>query len=171
VSALIVYESCFGNTGIVAEQVAEGLRGAGVADVRLVLAHEAPETVPDGVTLVVVGAPTHNWGLPGEQTRGQAAQQGAGDASAAGTGLPSGVKEWIERVAPSGVACVTFDTSVKSWFAPSTAAKAAAKALTRRGFRGAARGTSFYVTDTKGPLKDGEVDRARQWGAELATRA
>ena len=163
-SALIVYESCFGNTGIVAEQVAEGLRGAGV-DVRLVLAHEAPETVPDGVTLVVVGAPTHNWGLPGEQTRGQAAKQGAAE------GASSGVKEWIERVAPTGVPCVTFDTSIKSWFTPSTAAKAAAKALSRRGFRGAVRGTSFYVTDTRGPLKDGEADRARRWGAELATRA
>ena len=28
----------------------------------------------------------------------------------------------------------------------------------------------FYVTGTKGPLVDGEEDRARQWGATLAGR-
>jgi len=165
VSALVVYESCFGNTGIVAEATAEGLREAGVDDVRLVSAHEAPDTIPDGVTLLVVGAPTHSWGLPQPGSRGQAAQQGAPAPAA------SGVKEWIDRVAPSGVVTVTFDTSVRSRFAWSTASKAAAKALKRHGFERTTRGESFYVADTRGPLQDGEAGRARQWGTRLAAMA
>ncbi len=67
--ALVVVESCFGNTYAVAEAVAAGLTEAG-AEVALVSAVEAPKK-PTG-DLVVVAAPTHNLGLPspGEPRQG-----------------------------------------------------------------------------------------------------
>ncbi|MDD3648397.1 MAG: nitric oxide synthase, partial [Candidatus Dojkabacteria bacterium] len=30
-----------------------------------------------------------------------------------------------------------------------------------------AESEGFFVEDTKGPLKDGEIERARKWGEEL----
>ena len=45
--------------------------------------------------------------------------------------------------------------------------QAANRRLRRRGFRPAAPPIRFFVGGTKGPLLDGEIDRARAWGAEL----
>jgi hypothetical protein len=66
---------------------------------------------------------------------------------------------------------VTFDTRVKVKLLPGSAAKAAAKALRARGFRRAEQGETFWVEDTDGPLKDGELARAEAWGHELGRRA
>ena len=54
---------------------------------------------------------------------------------------------------------------------PGSAAKSAAKALHARGFRRAEQGETFWVEDTDGPLKDGELARAEEWGHELRSRA
>ena len=39
----------------------------------------------------------------------------------------------------------------------------------RHGYRPAAPPHCFYVADPSGPLLEGELDRARAWGRELAT--
>jgi hypothetical protein len=44
------------------------------------------------------------------------------------------------------------------------------KTLARAGWRLVVPAESFFVGGTKGPLRDGELDRARRWEAELATR-
>ncbi len=64
---------------------------------------------------------------------------------------------------------MTFDTVVAGAFSGS-AAKAAVKLLRRAGFARPVRGESFVVTGTKGPLREGEDLRAREWGAALAAR-
>ena len=66
---------------------------------------------------------------------------------------------------------ITFDTRVKVKLLPGSAAKSAAKALRARGFRRAEHGETFWVEDTDGPLKDGELERAEEWGHELGNRA
>ena len=43
-----------------------------------------------------------------------------------------------------------------------------ARVARRHGYRMAQKPQSFYVSDTDGPLLDGELDRAEQWGRELA---
>ena len=64
----------------------------------------------------------------------------------------------------------TFDTKVKSMrHLPGSAAKSAAKAARRHGYESVSKAESFYVDDVNGPLLDGEVDRARAWGRQLAT--
>ena len=65
----------------------------------------------------------------------------------------------------------TFDTRVtKVGKLPGSAAKAAAKVLRRRSLGVVAESASFFVEDSTGPLGEGELDRARAWGARLAAR-
>ena len=163
-SVVIVVESCFGNTRAVADAVAEGVGGvAGGREVSVVPVPQAPEEIDPQVDLLLVGAPTQDFSLPKPQTRRQAEAKGAeavGDA---------GVREWIQRVAlRSGLRVVTFDTSLEMRFSLGSAAKAAFKALKKRGFAHAERGESFRVAAQKGPLASGEEKRAREWGAQLA---
>ena len=42
------------------------------------------------------------------------------------------------------------------------------KAAHRHGYESVAKAESFYVSDIDGPLLDGEIDRARVWGRQLA---
>lgn len=154
-NVVVIVESCFGNTHHVAEAIADGLRQAG-GEVSLQLASEASAEVR--ADLVVVAAPTHNLGLPSPSSRAQAAQRG-GEVPA------SGVREWLDASAGSGARLVAVDTVVAGAFSGS-AAKAAQKLARRRGWR-AERGPSFVVTSTQGPLRDGELDRARTVGRSL----
>jgi hypothetical protein len=45
----------------------------------------------------------------------------------------------------------------------------AAKALQRAGYRRIAKDQHLIVKGTYGPLADGEVERAKAWGTELAS--
>jgi hypothetical protein len=51
---------------------------------------------------------------------------------------------------------------------PGSAAKSAAKAAHRHGYESLSKAESFYVEDIDDPLLDGEIDRARAWGRQLA---
>jgi hypothetical protein len=156
---LVVYESMFGNTALVAEAIADGLRGAG-ASVELTPAATAPTNIDD-FGLVVVGGPTHVWSMSRPRTRGAARDQGA-------TAVPdSGVREWLAVLQPprTTVRAASFDTRMKSRFAGS-AARRILRRLHRHGLRG---DESFHavVTGMGGPLADGELERARRWAATL----
>lgn len=153
--AVVVVESCFGNTSKVADAIVEGLRSTG-AEVETFAASAAPRQL--SADLVLVGAPTHNMGLPTSATRSQAAQKG-------GTALATGVREWIDHVETLDGRVVAFSTTTGGMLAGS-ASKAIVKALKRRKIR-AERGTDFTVNGTPGPVADGELERAREWGATL----
>ena len=164
--ALVVYESMFGNTEVIAKSVAEGLKS--IADVELVEVGSAPAAVPDGIDLVVVGGPTHALSMSRPKTRADAAKQRGSTTVSEG----QGIREWIEALPkPSPttrIAAATFDTRVDHWFAGS-AAKAAARRLRRNGYRMIAEPMGFIVNGTPGPLADGEVERAEKWAASLET--
>ncbi len=163
-SVLIVVESMFGNTMAVARAVATGLSSGGT-EVSVLRCAEAPQVIPAEVSLLLAGAPTHNLHLPTRSSRTQATGRGASQADAVG------LAEWIGTVTPrSDLRVVTFDTTTGGAFAGS-AAKAAAKLLRRRGFSTPEQGPGFVVTGTPGPLRDGEEDRARLWGAGLLSGA
>ncbi len=49
-----------------------------------------------------------------------------------------------------------------------SAAPAIAEALEKAGYASLAKPTGFVVAGRYGPLRDGEVERAREWGAALA---
>ena len=161
--ALVVYESMFGNTERIAEAVAEGLRSGLAAEV--VRADRAPLRLPE-VGLVVVGGPTHAFGMSRANTRVIASVQGP-------TVMPveTGIRDWLEQLpyqagAPMGA---TFDTRAsKGRRLPGSAARSAAKVLHKRGFKTPTEPVSFFVIDTVGPLAGGELVRARNWGEKLA---
>ena len=164
--ALVVVESSFGNSRAVAEAVAEGLaEELGSVEVRSV------GTVPTelaGIDLLVVGGPTHAFGMSRDQTRADAVRQGA----TAETSAP-GIREWLAGLdPPARLTVATFDTRVATVrHLPGSAARGAARALRRHGCVLLARPESFFVVDTTGPLVDGELARAREWGAGLARDA
>lgn len=167
----IVYESMYGNTRRVAEAVGAGVRRADAdAEVQLVPVHEAAQIAPDGVDLLVLGAPTHAWGLPRTNTR-----HGAAEASQRGHGEPPlepfaespGVREWLEAVPPMQVAAATFDTRRDAPAAlTGRAAKVIGKRLRAKGARLVAAPESFLVTKDN-HLVSGELDRAHTWGEHL----
>lgn len=161
--ALMVVESIFGNTRTVAEAVAAGL--AGRMDVQTVNVTEAPRSA-EGLDLLVVGGPTHAFGMTRRNTRRSAADQSGGAVVAADTGL----REWLDTLPVGTGDAAAFDTKMGTFWIPGSAAAGAAKRLRRRGFRLVARPHSFRVKGTQGPLVEGEVERAMAWGETLAAQ-
>ena len=164
-TALIVVESYFGNTRLIAEAVAAGMIEGGV-DTQVVDASQAPSALPADLDLLVLGAPTHNRGLPTAASRTKAREQaGSGEAS-------PGIGEWLETTAiPDFTDAAAFDTVVSKGWLSGSAAKAIAKALQRHQGRRTSSVRSFVVTASKGPLADGEKTDAHSWGRELAASA
>lgn len=165
--ALVVFESMFGNTRDVVRAVADGVSSRLPVDT--VEVGTAPEQLGDDVALLVVGGPTHAFGLSRASTRADAARQ----ATEPVVSTVVGIREWLDGVDAGSrtVAAAAFDTRVAKPRLPGSAAKGAARRLRRRGFSIVAPATSFFVDGTKGPLLDGELDRARAWGAHLAAAA
>ena len=65
------------------------------------------------------------------------------------------------------VRAATFDTRIASPHVPGSAAAGARRALRRAGLDVTAGAESFWVLGTKGPLRDGELERAYSWGVGL----
>jgi hypothetical protein len=165
--ALVVFESMFGNTRKIAEAVADGLRTG--MTVELSEVNSAPVVLGPEVDLLVVGGPTHAFGMSRPSTRADAGRQGADQPAAAGTGL----REWIEK-ATEGTArppVATFDTKISRPRLPGSAARAARNRLLRAGFPAVLPAENFYVHGTPGPLADSELARARTWGERLTHQA
>lgn len=161
--SLVVFESMFGDTETIARAIADGLSRGMHVDV--VDVATAPRVDAD-VDLLVVGGPTHAFGMSRASTRGDAVRQG-GRAAAANTGL----REWLDDLPPTTTArAATFDTKINKRFIPGSAARSASGVLRRHGFRLVAQPESFRVTGTPGPLIAGEEDRARRWGQSLAAQ-
>jgi hypothetical protein len=163
--ARVVYESMFGNTQAIAQAVADGLAASMSVDLEEV--GTAATDVASDLDLLVVGGPTHAFGMSRERTRESAVIQTAGDVVSAGEGL----REWLGAVngGSRGVAAAAFDTRIDKPRMPGSAAHGAEKRQRRLGFRVLVPAASFYVTDTSGPLVDGERERARRWGELLGS--
>lgn len=167
-NVLVVYESMYGNTHAVAEAVAEGLGGATLA-----AAHDAAAKA-EGAELLIVGGPTHMHGLTTSSSRrmaAEAAKEDGGTTVEPGATEEPGLRRWLHDLPHvKHVQAATFDTRLdRSAALTGSAARAIARRLRRRGYD-VVDSESFLVQDSEGPLEDGELDRARAWGAELAGR-
>ena len=153
-STLVVYESYFGNTRTIAEAV------AGELDVKAIPVEKAPAELPADLTLLVVGAPTHNMGMPNSTSRDFAAEAGAKRTGA-------GLAEWIANLQPiEGLKVRAFDTATSTF--QNSASAAAVAAFKKAGFTDVGSPEVFKVTGTQGPLVGGEEDRAKRWATKLA---
>ena len=165
-NALIVYESMFGGTRQVAEAVADGL--ARSARCTVVEVGDAPTVVDHDVDLLVIGAPTHAFGLSTSDTRREAQDQ----TTTPVISRELGVREWLAAlvVLSRQTRTAAFDTHVKKRWVPGSASHKIAHALTHKGVSPAVDPVSFRVEGMIGPLLGGELDRARQWGDTLGHR-
>ncbi|HMO12245.1 MAG TPA: flavodoxin/nitric oxide synthase [Actinotalea sp.] len=163
-TALVVYESMWGATRQVAEAVAAGL--ADTCAVHLVEVSDADLAVSGDVDLLVLGGPTHAFGMSRASTRADAARQQAPVISR------MGVREWLGAATlRRGLSYAAFDTKTVSPDLPGSAAAAIARALRRRGGRAVAPPMTFRVHGSYGGLVEGEGFRARGWGVDLGAAA
>jgi hypothetical protein len=172
----IVYESMFGNTHEVAAAIGDGVQEAQPdADVECVpVADASPELIMD-TDLLVVGGPTHIRGI----TSGFSRKMGvSGEEKLEAAGKPPhemeedaegpGVREWFDGLpeVKDGGQAAAVDTRLPSAMAGG-AARGIARRLRKHGYHLVSDPEGFVVDDAYGPLRAGEIDRAREWGAQL----
>jgi flavodoxin-like protein len=169
--ALVVYESMYGNTRHIAEAIAEGLRLSLATDLMVVTAAEDVDL--DDVSLLVVGAPTHSWGLSSIRTRSAAHHDPRHpDHLLDSPAYADGVREWLRHLPRQphhlhkrGVA---FDTRLdKPKMVTGSAARGIEHGLRAAGFSPFGANYGFVVTGSAGPLASGEIERAHQWGEAM----
>ena len=157
---VVVYESLWGNTAAVARAIAEGIG----PETRVLSTGEATGAAIAGADLIVAGAPLHAFGLPRESRRNTIHVE-PGKGPAPDLSIPT-LHSWLEAL-PSGQGRVAaFETRFKG--SPGGATGGILRRLERKGYRRIAKGQRFLIKGTYGPLREGEIERARQWGAELA---
>jgi len=167
--AVVVYESMYGNTHLVADAIGTGLETA--FDVWVVPVSQADPAVLDGADLIVAGGPTHVHGMSREATR-KAAVEAAdklespleAEPDAAGPGL----REWFASLGRYPVKAAAFDTRMHGPAAlTGRASKGVARLFRAHGFEVIAEPESFLVTK-QDRLEPHETTRAREWGTKLA---
>ena len=158
--AVVVYQSHWGNTEAVARAIAEGLGGG----TRALTTSEATTAALAGVDLIVAGAPVIAFRLPTEGMRKQL------EAETKGPQPPDlshpFLRSWLDDLPEGEGWGAAFETRI--WWSPRGATGSILSKLKKHGYRKLADGERFIVGGTYGPMNDGELDRARAWGAELA---
>jgi flavodoxin len=149
---VILYDSMFGNTQKVAEAIGNGLGG------ECVLCHvkEAKLQELKEAGLVVVGSPTHG-----------------GRASAPTQAL----FKQLDKSVLANTQVAVFDTRVAMGDQPvllrmllkliGFASPKMAKVLASKGGMLLLEPEGFIVEDKEGPLRNGELERAQQWGEKI----
>ena len=140
--ALIVYDSVYGNTEKIARAIAEAITPPD--EVKVLRAGEANPSELASIDILIVGSPIHG-----------------------GRPMPA-VQEFLNKVPKltlQGINVAAFDTRVASKLARvfGYAAGRIAGHLKRKGGVLIASPEGFFVTGTKGPLKEGELERAAAW--------
>lgn len=149
---LILYDSFFGNTEKIAHAVESGfvqVNTARIGDFKL----DQP-----GPALLIVGSPTRGF-RPSENTK------------AFLQALPANALRGVKvaafdtRIAPADFNNAFLNVMVKLF---GYAAEPIAKSLETKGGKRIAPPEGFFVQDTEGPLKAGELERAANWGKQIA---
>jgi len=151
--ALVVYDSFFGNTEMVAKAIAAAL--ATKLEVTAIKADQVELHQLSDLDLLVVGSPTRAFN-PSPNT-----------------------KSFIKGLSPlTGVKVAVFDTRLNVEEANSKvlvvlvklfgyASEKMLKALQKKGGQALLPADWFVVKDSEGPLKDGELERAEAWAGSM----
>ena len=144
--ALVVYDSVFGNTGKAAEAMGAAL------DAQILKVDQVQPEHLAGVDLLVAGSPTRAFRPTPDMVKFL-------------RGLASGSLK--------GVKVAAFDTRMLVDEAPAIlkffvklfgyAADPMLKQLLKKGGESVLQPEGFFVVDTEGPLKEGELERAAAW--------
>lgn len=143
---LVVYDSLYGNTEIIARVIGDAIPG----EVPVLRVEQVNAGDLENVDLLIIGSPTHG-SLPTEAVQG--------------------LLERIGAPAREGARAATFDTRLTWGFLERWGGFAAAKiadALKAKGWTLAGEPGGFFVRGLKkGPLKRGEAEHATAWAKGL----
>ncbi len=165
---VVIFESMYGNTHVVAEALAAVARARGDAVVIPVATADAATV--ERADLVLVGGPTHAHGMTSSTSR-----KGAVTDTPARKGLEvepgaegPGLRDWFQKVGRApGTFAAAFDTRLQGPPAlTGRASRGIARRLRRHGFTEVAAPMSFLV-DSTNHLLPGEEERARQWAGSV----
>jgi hypothetical protein len=159
--AVVVYESHWGNTEAIAHAVAAGFG----PEAEVLTTDQALDSALTGADLVVAGAPLIAFGLPSEKTRGGVAAESAKAPTPPDLSHPS-MSAWLDSLPRGHGHSASFETRMR--WSPGGATGAIDRGLEGAGYRSLGKGRRFIVKGKYGPLRDGEIELARQWGTELA---
>jgi len=154
--ALVVYDSIFGNTELVAQAMGRALGAPEGAE-----AHRVTEVKPEqlkGLELLIVGSPTRAF-QPTPATKrflGSIPARGLGGVKVAAFDTRFNVED-------ADSAILAFLVSLFGY-----AAKPIANRLTRKGGELMLAPEGFFVEGTEGPLREGELERAEEWARRIA---
>lgn len=159
-NAVVVYESHWGNTEAVARAIAEGIGG----DARALNTDEATGSALEGVNLIVAGGPVIAFSLAREGSLRQIASDVKAPRSP-DVSHPT-LRSWLDALPAGRGWGVAFETRI--WWSPRGATGTIESKLRRAGYQRLAKAERFIVSGGYGPLREGELGRARAWGAGLA---
>ena len=158
--AIVVYESVWGNTANVARAIAEGLG----PDVHAYPTDEVPSAELAEADLIVAGAPVFGFRLPTEGIRTRILRDEADAPQPPDLSHPS-LRSWLDALPIGHGRSAAFETRI--WWSPRGATGSIEKRLARLGYPPIAGSEKFVVREKYGPLREGELDRARAWGQAL----
>jgi flavodoxin len=152
---IIVYDSLYGNTEKIANVIAQEFSSH---KVHIVKAKDVTKDAARDVDLIIVGSPTHG-GRPS-----------------------SGTKEFLSQIAPDSLKNIrgaSFTTGISTegqniffrfiiWLM-GYADKHIARVLNKNGARIVGE-EIFFVLEKDGPLKEGELERAKKWASEILNK-
>lgn len=141
--SLVIYDSFFGNTKLLAETIGKELG----SDTKVMHVTDFKKEDMRGVGLLVVGSPILGW-RPSENISAF---------------LMSFGKDQLK-----GIKVATFDTRVKS-FIHGDATKKMSEMLSKLGAEVIVEPNWFIVMGKEGPLADGELERAKEWAQKITT--
>jgi len=142
--ALVIFDTNFGNTKIIAEAIAKELGD----DAKAISVSDFNVGELEGIDLLVVGSPIVGW-KPSERM---------------GKFLASLNKDQLK-----GVKVATFDTRVKLFIHGDAAGKISKK-LKDAGAEIIAKPGAFFAQGKEGPLADGEAEKAAEWAKAIKAK-
>ena len=144
---LVIYDTLYGCTEKIARAIGGGIEG----EVKVVKVGEADAAELGVYDLIIVGSPTQG----GRHTRA----------------IQAFFKD-VPANALKGKKAAAFDTRMKSWWVKvfGWAADRIAGDLKDKGGNLVAPAEAFFVKGTKGPLVDGEEERAAAWGKQITAK-
>jgi len=142
--ALVVYDSAYGNT----EKIAKSIGGAITGDVKVLRAGEVNPSGLEPVDFLIVGSPTYG-GRP--------------------TPAVQGFLNNIPEPAVKGMGVAAFDTRLPAKWVKifGYASGKIAGLLKAKGGILIMAPEGFFVKGTKGPLLEGELERAASWAKKI----
>jgi hypothetical protein len=159
-NAVVVYESHWGNTAAIAQAIADGI-GSGA---RALTTDAATPSALAGVELIVAGSPVVAFALPREGSLDQIARDEKAP-TPADVSHPL-LRTWLDNLRAGKGYGAAFETRI--WWSLRGATGTIESKLRNSGYERLLPGERFIVQGGYGPLRDGELERARRWGTELA---